>query len=221
MGGLYVQIGAGFSNPPGWRNYDASPTLRLQRLPGVGRVASGLSGNAAQFPDGILFGDVVKGLPHAPGSVDGIYASHVLEHLSLVDMRTALQNCFALLRPGGIFRLIVPDLRHRAEDYVAAAETGDANAAHRFMRSTMLGLERRPTRLLGRLRALLGNSAHLWMWDTAAIRHELEKAGFVEVRNAQFGDSADPMFDAVEDETRFVERGRHEVAMQAAKPSGT
>ena len=216
----YVQIGAGFSSPPGWLNYDASPTLRVQRLPGLGRLAAKISGNAEPFPKGILFGDVVKGLPLARESVDGIYASHILEHLTLEDMRRALRNCFALLRPGGTLRLIVPDLLQRARDYVAAAEAGEVDAACHFMRTTMLGLERRPMSWLGRLRALVGNSAHLWMWDTTSMAHELREAGFINVRNARFGDSADRMFDMVEDESRFIDGGYHEVALHALKPDG-
>lgn len=218
MGRLYVQIGAGLSDPQGWLNYDASPTLRVQRLPAIGPLVAKLAGNTTPFPEGVLFGDAVKGLPLPLASVDAIYASHVLEHLSLEDMRTALNNCFALLRPGGAIRLIVPDLLQRAKEYVEAAEAGERDAAYRFMRTTMLGVERQATGWLGRLRAFLGNSAHLWMWDEAAMKHELKEAGFIKVRRARCGDSGNAMFDRVEDQTRFVDGHYNEVALHAVKP---
>src|SRR5215470_7850839 len=105
--GLYVQYGCGVSCPAGWVNFDASPTLRLQRL----SVAGPLLGKAGpRFPDGVRYGDILNGLPIADGTADGVYASHVLEHLSLADCAAALRNTFRLLRPGGVFRLVITDL---------------------------------------------------------------------------------------------------------------
>jgi hypothetical protein len=41
------------------------------------------------------------------------------------------------------------------------------------------------------------------MWDHYSLSAELTKAGFKEVRRAQFNDSSDEMFKLVEDITRF------------------
>ncbi len=60
---MYVQYGAGFSGPDGWVNFDASPTLRIQKIPAIGSVLAKLSGNAEPFPESVRYGDVVKGLP--------------------------------------------------------------------------------------------------------------------------------------------------------------
>jgi hypothetical protein len=43
------------------------------------------------------------------------------------------------------------------------------------------------------------------MWDFNSLRHELEQTGFVGIRQARFVDSADSMFAAVEDESRWVD----------------
>ena len=96
--GVYVQYGCGNSCPQDWVNFDASPTLRLQRLPLVGAL---FRRGSTVFPAGVRYGDIVKGLSLADDSVDGIYASHVLEHLSLADFARALRNTIRLLRPGG------------------------------------------------------------------------------------------------------------------------
>ncbi len=216
--GQYVQYGAGYSAGEGWINFDSSPTLRVQQLPVVGSRLAKLSGNAEPFPAGISFGDVLRGLPVATGSVDGLYASHVLEHLSLQDMRRALRESLRVLRPGGTFRLIVPDLLHRARAYVEHAEA-DPMAAPHFMRSTMLGLEQRPSSFFGRVRAMLGNSAHLWMWDYGSMHRELEAAGFTGIRRAHFGDSHDPMFARVEQADRFEKDGIVELGIDARKPA--
>jgi len=212
---LYVQYGAGFSNAPGWISYDSSPTLRIQKVPIAGRSLARRTGIAELFPEGVTYGDVLKGLPVADESVAGLYASHVLEHLSLDDMRRALAESLRVLQPGGTFRLVVPDLKERARRYV---ESDASDAAHAFMRATYLGHEARSRTIMGRLRALIGNSMHLWMYDYPAMAAELDRAGFIGIRRAELGDAADPMFARLEDPHAFENDGIAEVAIECRKP---
>ncbi len=193
----YVQYGCGLSAPEGWLNFDASPTLRFERIPLVGAL---YTRNKARFPKEVRYGDIVKGLPLPEGSCHAVYCSHVLEHLALEDCRAALRNTYRILEPGGTFRLVLPDLRAGIENYL---KNGTPDAAHQFIRDTHLGDERRRRGVRGLLVAWLSNSKHLWMWDYEALAHELESAGFVDVRRAQFGDSPDPAFSAVEARNRW------------------
>ena len=217
---LYVQYGCGDSVASGWLNFDASPTLRIQRIPLVGRAIVRASGHGYEFPDGVQYGDIVRGLDLPDGSVCGAYASHVLEHLSYEDCITALRNTYQLLAPGGLFRLVVPDLRARAEQYLSAVRMGQVDANNDFMRHTYLGLEVRPRTILQKLRSLLGNSAHLWMWDEPSMRGALADAGFVDIRQCRFGDCEDPMYAAVERADRFRDESLDipECALEARKP---
>ncbi len=43
------------------------------------------------------------------------------------------------------------------------------------------------------------------MWDFDSLRPELERAGFRNVRGATFADSGDPMFGAVEEQSRWID----------------
>lgn len=205
MTGCYIQYGCGFSPGEGWRNFDASPTLRIERIPFIGRaLSSALSGNSDRFPESVEYGDIRSGPLVSPGTADGIYASHVLEHLSLSDFRKAIQNTYLMLSDRGVFRLIVPDLFERARRYVSSAGSSP-EAAEQFLRSTYLGKENRSTGLLGVFRDAFGNSNHLWMWDEVSITEELKVAGFTQIRRCNKGDSGLPMFDAVEDCARFYD----------------
>jgi SAM-dependent methyltransferase len=56
-----------------------------------------------------VVGDGVN-LPFAPGSLDFIIASHVLEHLPFP--LAALRHWYDALRPGGVLLLKIPDKRH-------------------------------------------------------------------------------------------------------------
>ncbi|MEK6280449.1 MAG: methyltransferase type 11 [Acidobacteriota bacterium] len=195
----YVQYGCGFSAPAEWRNFDASPTLRFERLHFVGKL---YRKNGNRFPTNVEYGDIIKGLPVPLGSCAGMYASHILEHLALTDFRLALENTYSLLSLGGIFRLIVPDLEKIAGRYL---HSEDPAAAERFMREACLGVETRRRGVKSHFQSVLGNSAHLWMWDFRSLSRELTTAGFVNVRRCEFGDSSDPMFTLVEDAERFVD----------------
>lgn len=208
---VYVQYGAGLSGPDKWLNYDASPTLLLERVPLVGAIVN--KNRAGRFPKSVLYGDIVKGLPVADGTADGVYASHVLEHLSRVAFVTALHRTYDMLKPGGKFRLVVPDLEWRARAYVAALDAGHRQANDTLMQSAHLGMEKRS------LVTSLGNSLHLWMWDEPSMTDALLATGFISVRRCRRGDSGDPMFNLVEDEARFVQDGNDELAMEAIRPA--
>jgi SAM-dependent methyltransferase len=194
---LYVQYGCAFWAPTTWRNFDASPTLRLERLPIVGRW---YTKNPTRFPDNVEYGDIVKGLPVPPGTCDAVYCSHILEHLALDEFRHALRNTHVILRPGGVFRLVIPDLEQSIAKYRDDASPGAAPA---FLRNTGLGYEIRPRGLVGLAKSYFGSAHHYWMWDYKSLALELEHAGFVDIRRASFNDSIEPMFKDVEDKGRW------------------
>jgi hypothetical protein len=156
----------------------------------------------------------------AEGSAKAAFASHVLEHLSLNDARITLRHTYRMLQPGGVFRVIVPDLRSRAEWYVRQAAAGNPEASAAFMRSTLLGMEQRPRGLMRTIRQAFGNTSHLWMWDVVALRSELERCGFERIRECKFGDADDPAFAEIEDPERFidVDLQASECALEAWKP---
>ncbi len=198
MNGTHVQFGCGLSAPTGWRNFDSSPVLRAQKMRVIGRL---LRRNPFPvFPNDVEYGDVVRGLPLQPATVVGMYCSHVLEHLALEDLRLALRNVNTYMLRGAIFRIVLPDLERMIGEY---RESNDPAAAENFIRSTMLGRAVRPRGAEAVLRAWLGNSQHLWMWDYKSLSHELAAAGFSEIRRADIGDSRDPEFKRVEDPERW------------------
>lgn len=207
----HVNIGSGRHAPGDWMNFDASPVRRIQNY--LGPLTP------SRFPRHVLYADIAQGLPVRTSSVDAVFSSHILEHMSLEEMRAALRHTFAILRPGGVLRLIVPDLAWRARRYVELVDAGDPSAAAWLMDATGLGQRKAPVGLMGALRAVFGRSAHRWMYDQPAMTAELQRAGFVGVRPIRHGDSSDALFSAVEEADRFVsECGARECALEARKP---
>lgn len=197
MDKLFVQYGCGASAPDGWVNFDASPTLRIQRWPLLGPI---LVSNRVRFPDGVRYGDIVSGLPLGDGCCRAVYCSHVLEHLSYEDCRLALKETHRILESGGTFRGVLPDLERHVHDYLA---TGTCDAALTFMSDTLLGQVRRPRGALALMHTAFGNTAHRWMWDFKSLESALQQAGFRSIRRAYFGDSQTSQFVAVENRSRW------------------
>jgi predicted SAM-dependent methyltransferase len=191
----YVHYGCGWSAPNGWKNYDASPTLRFERLPLIGKL---YTKNQSRFPKNVEYGDIVKGLPIPDEECEMIYCSHILEHLSLANLRKALKNTYCKLRVGGTFRFVLPDLEYHIKKYI---DDPSADAALLFMKEAHLGKER--SHDLKSFLSWFGNSHHLWMWDYKSIERELRDVGFIKIRRAQFGDSLNLKFKDVEDKSRW------------------
>lgn len=197
----YVQYGCGLSAPKEWTNFDVSPTLRLQKTPIIGTVLG--SRLNTTFPSNVLYGDIIKGLPIDSNSCNGLYCSHTLEHLSLQDFRLALRNSYKVLKKGGIFRCVVPDLEFLARSYIRDLDNGNNLSSLNFINNTLLGIKERQRGLRGFLISFFGNSHHLWMWDSKSLSEELKNAGFTGIRDCNFNDSEDKMFKYVEDVGRF------------------
>lgn len=194
----FVQFGCGLSCPPGWANYDSSFRLRLQRIPLIGALVP--AGPYGRFPAAVRYGDVIKGLPLAPGSVKLLYCSHVLEHLALEELRVTLRHCHALLADSGIFRIVLPDLEHMIRGY---GESTANDRGFRFIQNSGMGVTRRSRSWPGRIKESFASSRHVWLWDYPSLSEELSQAGFREIRRAAFGDSGIAAFDAVEAEPRW------------------
>ena len=76
--------------------------------------------------------DITKGLPFADNALRAVYHSHVLEHLRPGDGERLMAECFRVLAPGGVLRVVVPDLEKIAELYLdthCQAWRGDDTAA--------------------------------------------------------------------------------------------
>ncbi len=63
-----------------------------------------------------------KGIPLPDSSVDFVYCSHLLEHFSKAEAPVFLSQCFRVLRPNGVLRVVVPDLEGIAHAYIKSLD---------------------------------------------------------------------------------------------------
>lgn len=72
--------------------------------------------------DYVIPHNLLRGIPLKNQSVDIVYHSHVLEHFSKNDGLKFMEECWRVLKPGGIIRIAVPDLEVIAKEYLRNLE---------------------------------------------------------------------------------------------------
>ncbi len=188
---IRLNIGCGTAPTDGWINYDNSPVVRIARWPMLPRFMLALrliDPGQAEFAHlcrarGVRYANAVARIPHADGSVDVIYSCHMIEHLDRHEARRFLAECRRVLRPGGVIRLVVPDLRITVRDYVAK---GNADT---FVEHLQLALDK-PHGFSEYLRYLLvGSRNHRWLYDGKSMSKLLLQCGFGEVVTLQAGET--------------------------------
>jgi predicted SAM-dependent methyltransferase len=183
---LKINIGSGLSGASGWYNIDNSPTIVLSRLP-FGRQLF----RTPDWPRDVHRHDVKKGLPFADGSVSSVYSSHTFEHFTWTEALTVARECFRVLQPGGVIRIVVPDLRLIVRDYLADS---DPLASHRFLSRLSLGNTFHDVVHPG--------ANHSQMFDEHSLIHLLQQAGFSHPEVSHFMESRISDINRVELEAR-------------------
>jgi predicted SAM-dependent methyltransferase len=89
--------------------------------------------NVDHHGDGVnvLSWDLRQSLPLPNHCCDAVYSSHVIEHFDRDEAIRFLGECRRLLKPGGIVRLVAPDLEGLARSYLSrldAARRGERGA---------------------------------------------------------------------------------------------
>ena len=62
--------------------------------------------------------NILRGLPYPEASFDVVYSSHVLEHFPRDTAGRMLKEMHRVLKPGGLVRVVVPDLEQTCREYL-------------------------------------------------------------------------------------------------------
>lgn len=216
-----LNLGCGSIAPAGWVNVDGSWAAWLARHPWLGSLLKGLGiyeedPGTSPWPVGIRIHDVRKPLPFRDGSFAAVYASHLVEHLHLEETLRLLSECRRVLAPGGVLRVVVPDLKAMVREY-AEAPAG-AEAADRFMRRLDMRAPAPPSGGLLRTlyHALKEFRSHKWHYDAESLSARLAAAGFSDVSERRFRDSRIRGIEEIEEASRVLDG--EGIIVEGAKP---
>ena len=101
---LYVNLGCGSRYHSDWINFD---------------IVSG-------SPQ-VIGHDLRRGIPLADNSCDVAYHSHMIEHLRPAEAINLMEECFRILKPGGVVRVALPDLERICRCYLEKLESAVNN----------------------------------------------------------------------------------------------
>jgi len=222
MGIVAVNVGCGSSpcQRPGWENLDKALNARLRNLLRLRRFLGALRllpGSQDPWPKNLRIHDVRKGLPYEDNCLLYLYSSHCFEHLYLDQARRFLGECLRVLKPGGVLRLVVPDLELLIRQYTHPRQGQDQNArrelpADAFVRQLLMVRESSPRGIVDRwFKPVLGkHTIHCWAYDWQSLHARFLEAGFTHVRRCSYLESSIPDIEFLDlaekkDESLYVE----------------
>jgi len=151
---VMVNLGCGSDVREGWVNIDSTPRA------------------------GVRAHDIRQGMPFFNNSVDYIYASHVLEHLDYAVALKLLDECHRALLPGGVLRLVLPDVPRMLQDY-ARGNVSEWRGFDNFVRAAIPGVDTpQPIDYVNALIFNVPRDPHRYVWDVPRLVDSLRRAGF-------------------------------------------
>ena len=129
--------------------------------------------------------DLTQGIPASDNSLDVVYHSHMLEHLTNIEGIQFLKECNRVLKPGATMRLLVPDLGEFSKKYIEKdkfffdAYRKEALSDDKVLYPTL------GTIFMG----MVHNHGHKMAYDFETIDYILNENGFSDVRKTMFQES--------------------------------
>ena len=197
---IKLNLGCGLDVAPDWYNIDNSSTITISRIPFARKILPRIPA----WPKSVRREDVTKGLRFGDATVSVVYSSHFFEHLTYETALALAKECFRVLKPGGVFRISVPDLKLAA---IAYMNSDDPLASHAFIRRLLLEHSF--------MDILHPGSNHSQMFDAQSLIHLFKTSGFPDPEVSSYGNSRIAGIEAVEPDGR-----KHEsLYVEAVKPS--
>lgn len=134
-----VQFGSGGNLLEGWENYDAEVDISKPLDP-------------TKFPD---------------NSVDAIYLSHVIEHITHLQAFDFFGECMRILKPGATLRIVFPSIE--SSNMRHTKEWGDFNMSKGWAPDNSKKMS---------VRSLIANHGHQSVWTQATMAAYFGAHGF-------------------------------------------
>lgn len=159
-----INLGAGHWKHPGWLAVDLDLGAR---------------------PD--VCADLAAGLPFADGSASLLLCEDTFDQLVMEDAAQLLSECHRVLQPGGVLRLLLPDLDRLVRLYLDEPDTLVRMWVEDVGVPLVTGT---PGEVLNRAMRV-PDVGHAYVYDRKTLRTLMSRHGF-EAREAAFGESEVP-----------------------------
>ncbi|MDQ2103342.1 class I SAM-dependent methyltransferase [Azospirillum isscasi] len=137
----------------------------------------------------VLNYDLRNKLPFSDNFFDTVYSAHFFEHIETMDTHRLLLDCHRVLRPGGLFRVSLPDARKMIKAYV------EGDAAFFAKVDGFVDHHLPPAHLRSPIDYITRDArawGHVCLYDAAKISQLLEATGFTNVHETDIDPQYDP-----------------------------
>lgn len=196
--GIKLHLGAFDCAIDGWINTDVTPHIYISKIPGAASLLRAVGKlddkkydmhRRGQFR-ALTYLDLTQPLPYADNSVSAVFSSHVFEHLFPDEIRRLVVELRRVLIPGGVCRVVVPDLEKVVALY-------DPQSPERFL-SAMFEADTRDA----------VKNGHHWGFTGASLKKLFTDCGFATAEEVSFREGRCPdlgVLDNRPDESVFFE----------------
>ncbi len=215
-----INLGCGPVGKEDWINIDWGILAILHKYSLIEKILLKFNlfpkGYNVQWPKNLKLHNCRRKLPFTSNSIDYIYASHLLEHFKKFEAERIINDCFRILRKGGLMRVVVPDLESLVKKYLEKdvdyfkklndlmnfnkKKEGNADTFlladilmdtfyPHFYKTKPAGIKKLMTFFI---------RPHCWMYDCESLKHLLKNAGFKNVQRRSFGEGRVPDLDILD-----------------------
>ena len=196
MQAIKLNLGCGSVRPEGWINTDSSLNANLQRIPLIGKLVTRLFKSVKYDSSNMFYMNLNKKWgKYKDGSVDVVYASHLFEHLTLKSADLFLKESYRCLKPGGVIRLVVPDLHKICKKYLDEYEGGKEDPTEFIMWAINMHREGQYGNDISWLKKMILEwqgypHQHKYMYDDKSLSKKIEENGFSDILSLEYGNSS-------------------------------
>jgi predicted SAM-dependent methyltransferase len=159
-----LQVGGGWHRLDGWLNTDLSLVAR-----------------------DVMLMDATQAFPLPDDTFCYVYTEHMIEHVPYGDAAGMLRQCYRVLRPGGVLRVVTPDLAAILSLYGPSLSDLQQRYLSWFCGQLLpAGHPRSATSVVNAMFRLWG---HQFIYDEITLADALVRAGFHTVVRRRLGES--------------------------------
>ena len=148
--------------------------------------------------------NLINGLPLDSDSISGINMSHFFEHFSREDGLKILNECYRVLKIGGVLRMSCPDLLVYAKAYVSR-DSRFFNQSEISLACRNEGLRTFGDKFISKAYDNDYLFGHKWFYDTESAIDLLKIAGFTDIKEKKLHESSLPNIEDIEPAYRAPE----------------
>lgn len=138
--------------------------------------------------------------PFDDGTFAYIFSEHMIEHIPYTGGLDMLQECYRTLRPGGVLRLVTPDL-----DQILGLRSKGSCQSNEYVAFFHSAFSRNsfPKTAVGAINAHFRLWGHQFLYDEVTLRESLEACGFRDVSRRALMSSTEEALQNLENENRY------------------